>query len=404
MTSMREATRTIDRATDSDAMGTISSPTFRLGRRPALDGMRALAVLAVFAGHAELPLAGGGHLGVDVFFVLSGFLITALLVEEHRETGTTSLRAFIARRARRLLPAFLVFAAATALIVGPNVTADQRRALFGGLLASLAYVRNWVQITRHTGLEGFTQPHLWSLAVEEQFYLVWPLVFLVLSRIRGARNLLVPFAGLFAASTALGLFLSNSKADRVSLGTDVRAVQMLAGAIVAVLLTSGLAMRLPTTLGPLPLDLLLGLAIVGVVLLDSVLKDRFIREFYLRGGIALFGTLVAAFLLMLLRTPDSAVNRALAIRPLVFVGAISYSVYLWHALVITLVTPSSVVKLGLFHVQNSAARVVAMLVGTLGIAALSTFTVERWCQRHFFQWADRRHAKPSGLPVVSTHP
>ena len=169
---------------DDSPIQSVESGTteFRLGRRPSLDGLRALAVLAVLARHAEVPLGDGGFLGVDIFFVLSGLLITALLLEEHRRSDRINLRRFMARRVRRLLPAFIAFVVGTLVIVYPNVTTGQRRSLLGGLASSVLYVRNWDQIISGRGLAGFTQPHLWSLAVEEQFYLLWPLAVLIIRK------------------------------------------------------------------------------------------------------------------------------------------------------------------------------------------------------------------------------
>src|SRR4051794_18462666 len=179
-------------------MSTTTSPARAVARPisdvpylPGLDGMRALAVIAVMVYHANPAWLPGGFLGVEVFFVISGYLITLLLIGEHERTGTLSLRGFYLRRARRLLPALL------ALLVGITVyTALLRRdalgALRGDVLAALAYVSNWYQIW--VG-QGYTASgdfaglrHLWSLAVEEQFYVVWPLVMVLLLRV-GRRRL-----------------------------------------------------------------------------------------------------------------------------------------------------------------------------------------------------------------------
>src|SRR5919106_1109573 len=148
----------------------------RLAYRPALDGLRALAVVAVFAYHANLSWARAGFLGVDVFFVLSGYLITALLLTERRREGRIDLKRFWARRARRLLPAVVVLLAVVAVVV-PTLAPDQAHRLRADLLAALTYVSNWQLIFAHqsyfeaVGRQPVLQ-HLWSLAVEEQFYLL----------------------------------------------------------------------------------------------------------------------------------------------------------------------------------------------------------------------------------------
>ncbi len=165
---------------------------------PALDGVRALAVAAVLLYHGDVSWARGGYLGVDAFFVLSGFLITSLLVSEWHSSGRIALAAFWARRARRLLPAlFLVLAAVAvyaAMVAAPTELENLRR----DGLSALAYVANWGQIASHQSyFETFAAPsplrHTWSLAIEEQFYLVWPL--LVFGVLRWRRGSLRALAG-----------------------------------------------------------------------------------------------------------------------------------------------------------------------------------------------------------------
>ena len=151
---------------------------------PALDGIRALAVLAVIAYHDDYGTARGGFLGVDAFFVLSGFLITTLLVLEYRRNATISLSHFWSRRARRLLPALFLVLLFVAVYVHQDVAPWDRLSVRNDGLASLLYVANWRFIAvRHSYFELFASPspvrHMWSLAVEEQFYIVWPLVTLL---------------------------------------------------------------------------------------------------------------------------------------------------------------------------------------------------------------------------------
>ena len=384
-------TEGLDHDNSPTQISEFSTTEFRLGRRPSLDGLRALAVLAVLARHAEVPLGDGGFLGVDIFFVLSGLLITALLLEEHRRSDRINLRRFMARRVRRLLPAFIAFVVGTLAIVYPNVTTGQRRSLLGGLASSVLYVRNWDQIISGRGLAGFTQPHLWSLAVEEQFYLVWPILFLGIVSWRGRTRLMPPLLALFSLSAMLAvvLLVVTNDNQRLYLGTDVRAAQVLAGALGAVLIYRAGSLTLPKTIARVPTDLALAALISAVVLIVGVIGEPRFAAVYYPVGIALFGVLVAAFLVALIQTPESRVNRVLSTRPLVFIGSISYSFYLWHTLIITLVTPSSVVRMSWFHVQMPVLRVGAALVGSICVASLSTFTIERWCQSHLFRWADR---------------
>lgn len=230
---------------------------------PALDGVRALAVLAVLADHAGVPGLSGGFVGVDVFFVLSGFLITSLLLDEHRRTGRVDLGAFWARRARRLLPALTVLVAAVAL--GRRLFAPDS---VGGLrydaLSALGWVANWrfaAAKTDYFAQGGAASPlqHTWSLGVEEQYYLVWPLVLtavtvLLAHRSRASVRRLATLAtvGVLAtvgaiASAAEAVWLSgNAAPGRVYFGSDTRAQALLAGAAAAAVF----ARRWPLSDGP----------------------------------------------------------------------------------------------------------------------------------------------------------
>src|SRR5450432_4160027 len=162
---------------------------------PALDGLRGIALLGVLFFHANGALPGG-YLGVDLFFVLSGFLITSLLLAEHRETGRIALSAFWVRRARRLFPALLSLMPAVALYGRYFAKADELKVLRSQALATLAYVANWHAIFEHRSYwQLFAAPspleHTWSLSIEEQFYLVWPLLVVLLLRRGTSRSLLV---------------------------------------------------------------------------------------------------------------------------------------------------------------------------------------------------------------------
>jgi peptidoglycan/LPS O-acetylase OafA/YrhL len=209
------------------------------GRLAGLDGLRAIAVLAVLIYHADLGVLSGGFLGVDVFFVISGFLITTLLLAERDRLGRIRLREFWLRRARRLLPALFLVLAGTivmALVLAPDEVARVR----GDTLAALAYVTNWYLILRQQSyFEAVGRPspllHLWSLAVEEQFYVLWPLLLtagLLIARRRGMLVLTI----LGAAGSAIlmaALFVPGVDPSRVYYGTDTHAVGLLVGAALA---------------------------------------------------------------------------------------------------------------------------------------------------------------------------
>ncbi|MBX5464626.1 MAG: acyltransferase, partial [Clostridia bacterium] len=209
---------------------------------PGLDGLRALAVIAVVAYHLGLPQAAGGLLGVDVFFVISGYLITDQLVAEYRRSGRIHLGQFWLRRARRLLPAlyFMLLAVAAWLaLFDPARLASLR----GDLLAAFLYVSNWWFIFHKVSyFARFGPPsplgHLWSLAVEEQFYLLWPLLLLAGLRLfRRPRRLLPPvlLLGALSALAMALLFQPGGDPTRVYDGTDTRAFALLLGAALALL-------------------------------------------------------------------------------------------------------------------------------------------------------------------------
>ena len=202
--------------------------SWRLGHRPALDAVRGLAILLVLIGHARVPgLAGAGPVGVRLFFCLSGFLITALLLEELARSGRIRFAAFYARRVRRLMPALLASTALVALasLAIPWVASGQ------DVLATLLYVGNWYLIA--TGSLG-ALVGTWSLAVEEQFYLVWPVCLLI--AVRAGRRWAVLVMGVALAGSLLSRWLSwrqDPESLRLSYGTDMQIDALMAGALIA---------------------------------------------------------------------------------------------------------------------------------------------------------------------------
>ena len=218
---------------------------------PALNGLRGVAVLGVVAYHLQLGWASGGYLGVDLFFVLSGFLITSLLLEEWVASGRINLAAFWGRRAKRLLPALFLVVAALALYLilnaifggpGANGLVDLS-GLRGDAIWTLLYANNWHLIYAHQSyFAEFSTPsplqHTWSLAIEEQFYLVWPLVLLLLLRFvrRGWRTagvVLTVSLGLLSSILMAVLFQPGVDPSRIYYGTDTRLFDLMAGATLA---------------------------------------------------------------------------------------------------------------------------------------------------------------------------
>ncbi|MFM8972010.1 MAG: acyltransferase family protein [Actinomycetota bacterium] len=343
-----------------------------LGYRPAIDGLRAVAVLAVVAYHDDYGWARGGFLGVDTFFVLSGFLITTLLLLEHRRTGGIGLLAFWGRRLRRLVPALLLVLGGVAAFCALWVTPYEVGRFRGDAVASLFYVTNWRFVadgSSYFDLVASPSPvkHLWSLAIEEQFYLVWPVVVvgcLALGR-RGVRVLTtVTVAGTVASVVVMARAYAADDPSRAYYGTDSRVHTVLVGALLAILLTarpvsSPRARRLVTGFG------LAGAVVVGWAMVTW--SDT--GAAYYRGGSLAFAVAAAAVVATLAHARPDGLGRLLAHRPLVALGRISYGVYLWHWPVGLALAPP---RIGF----DGPALDVLRLVTTLAIATASYRLVE----------------------------
>jgi len=304
----------------------------RLRYQPALDGVRAVAVVLVLLFHLGMPWMRAGYLGVSLFFTLSGFLISSLLLSEHAERGAVSFRNFYARRARRLLPAslFVLAAVVVARLLGafpdvPGLRAD--------LLGALLQVYNWVQIAGSSsygdlfsGAAAFVSPleHFWSLAIEEQFYLLWPMVLVAFCRRPGGarRPVLVLTLVSFAIAPLVGLWFGP---DVAYWSTVSRLAELLAGASLAVVLHGGITVTPALRHAAIPS---LIVVITYSVLLPSGSGPAFSGWLW---PFALF----SALLLLSLQV-DGPLRRLLSMRAPVAVGKVSYGLYLVHWPVFTL--------------------------------------------------------------------
>lgn len=306
-----------------------------------LDGLRAVAVAAVLVYHLFPGAMPGGFIGVDVFFVISGFLITSLLMREHTSTGRVSLGSFWVRRARRILPALvLVVTASTtaALVIGGDVLVRIGRQILGA--ATFSY--NWVEIASGGSYFDALTPEmfrtLWSLAVEEQFYILWPLLLLALLLLpsRWLRAGVLVLAAAASAVWMATLFSPGGDATRVYYGTDTHAFGLLAGAALAVLLEGRLGDGLPRSASRaarIGFDVAGTLALTGILALAFALGDG--ADATYRGGLALASVLTVVVITASIR-PGSLLGARLDSTALRWLGRRSYGVYLWHWPIFTL--------------------------------------------------------------------
>jgi peptidoglycan/LPS O-acetylase OafA/YrhL len=353
----------------------------RLGYLPALDGLRAIAVSVVFLFHANV--ISGGFLGVDVFFVISGFLITALALDEIERTGRLRLGAFWGRRARRLLPA--LFALLGVVVLVAAVAGARAANLRRDIISTLLYVANWTRVSDdYDYFAAYEEPsvleHTWSLAVEEQFYLVWPVVIVgvavVARRLRwGVVGSIGITAGVLAiASTGWSWWLAatdRAPFNRLYFGSDTRAVGLAVGCVAACVLSSRRSLD-RRTIGTWATVAALAGAVVLCVL--SLTLDG--RETWLYGpGFAIIA--LASVGLVNAAAGDGTVARILAVGPLPAIGRVSYGVYLWHWPVIVVL-------------DSERTGLSGLPLGVLWVAATAVTTAASW-------WLVER---PAPLPLA----
>lgn len=330
--------------------------------RAHIDGLRTIAVYLVVAFHSGLAFFEGGYIGVDLFFVLSGYLVTQVLLRDLTDAGRVRFDRFYARRARRILPAAVIVLTVTAIAYRITATPAQAADAFAAVRSAFLYVSNWHFIRASTDyfatdIDSNPVQHYWSLSVEEQFYFVWPLALAVLFALTarvGRYRWWVLRGALFAgviASGGLAVSISRSNLSRAYFGTDTRAYQLIAGALLAVSPSVIDRARRHATLS----RVMAAISGAGLVVVATPLFSR--------GPISRGLTTTVLAIAALVTVEASAggpVRRALSWGPVAYLGRISYGVYLWHWPIIIVATlDHEIAPLPLFAAATVAATVIA---------------------------------------------
>ena len=318
---------------------------------PSIDSLRALAVLAVIIYHVDVNYLPGGFLGVDLFFVLSGYLISSLIIKEYRKTGSLNLYNFYIRRARRLLPAvyFMITVGLVVMVLFNEVLLRKSHldAIFGYIYSS-----NWWYIFHkldYFDSFGAQSPfkHLWSLAIEEQFYMIFPLLFLLVNRKKKSKdgtyklnkNFLYVVLGLILVSLIAHILLFDiNNISRIYFGTDTRAFSLLVGVVGAILYPME---KLHAKVTPQQNIMYSVVSLVSIATLITVMIYTSEYNTWLYRGGFLLVAILGLIVIISSGKQHTLMSRLLSFKPVVFIGKISYSLYLWHFPVLVLTTPVS---------------------------------------------------------------
>lgn len=357
----------LDQAPPDRARTLTAAP--RLGYRPPLDGLRGVAILCVLAVNSGLSFFQGGFMGVDIFFVLSGFLITTLLAEEWSDRGMISLKNFYMRRALRLLPGLILLLIACCLYGLFFQSPAMRTSTFKEAGWVLFYCANWMLTVEHA---VGSLDHAWSLSVEEQFYLLWPLGLCLLLRSGVKRERILLLLGLLvAASLAWRALLWRHGVHylRLYYGSDTRADALLVGSALGLMfywrfLPAGRSARMDSRM-------LVWLS-VFCLLAVGIFLGHDAPALY-GGGFTVIALASAVLLLEVVVFPDASAARGLSFPALVWMGRISYSLYLWHYPVFEALRPQRFAALGWNPVLVHGVRFAAVFAA----ASFSYYLVEQ---------------------------
>lgn len=311
---------------------------YKLRYMPGLDGLRAIAVLGIIVYHLNPQWLSGGFLGVDTFFVISGYLITSLLIFEYYREGTVDLKAFWIRRLKRLIPAvyFMVSAVLVlVLLLKPGLIIDIKR----DAIAAFLYVSNWWYISQN--VDYFNQfaiaplKHLWSLAIEEQFYVVYPLLIYFLFKILKRKNIIITLwiISILSLFTMAIVFWVTGDSSRVYFGTDTRLQTLLLGCILGFLWNPFSLKKTTYTISFIGINLSGIIAFITLIILMFMISDH---DHWIYQGGFYFISLITLFVIASSVHPSSILAKLLSFKLLTYIGKRSYSLYLWHFPIIVL--------------------------------------------------------------------
>jgi peptidoglycan/LPS O-acetylase OafA/YrhL len=358
-----------------------ATPALKFGYRPELDGLRGISILLVYIHHLYYPLMPGGFLGVDVFFVLSGFLITSLLVQEQEQKGLISLKDFYIRRALRLMPALITLIVIIGSFALIFLDLRRRTATYQGIWLTLSYASNWLYALGYFSADnplGIT----WSLAIEEQFYLTWPLLLILALRFKLRHRWILYILALLIALISLHrkmLVEQGASIFRLYYASDIRADTLIIGCLTGLLVSWNLlphnkrfeiGMKSLAAVGGIFLGYLVGTASWTDLML------------YQHGGYTLIALCIAMILTVVIIWPPKIVLLALNFPPLIWIGRISYGLYLWHWPVRWFIYQKKVMP-------ASALQLLAVLVLSLLASTFSYYFVEK----PFLRWKKQFSSK-----------